>query len=204
MSFEEVKMSYHNSINPSKHIITKIEGLIEFFPKEVLEKRKLLHLLNVISTKNKKHWVTEFNKIVKNKWKTENNYMLASIIIKQNLYTDIYIEMLSQLKKSDKAIVIDKILSEELKSNEKKIVGIFFGKWFINLNMCKENIEQYCKNRFENRNGILIPLLITITNLESKLMPMNVYKGIDTSELTTNDLMAYYDLEELVEIKNLL
>ena len=201
MSFEEVRISYNNSINPPKDIILQIENLIESFPKEVLEKRELLHLLNVISTKNRKYWVTEFNKIVKNKWKKENNFMLASIIMKQNLYTDIYIEMLSKLNTSDRDIVIKHILSEDLRTNETKTVGIFLGKWLISLNMSKEKIEEYCKKELKNRTGLLVNLLITILNKEPKLVPMNIYKSIDSSKLTTNDLMNYYDLEELVEKK---
>ena len=85
MSVEEVRMSYNHSVEPPEDIKILIKNLIEYFPKEVIEKRELLHLLNVISTQNKKTLLNEFNKIVKARWKDEYNGMLSSIIIKQNL-----------------------------------------------------------------------------------------------------------------------
>ena len=46
MSVEEVRMSYNHSVEPPEDIKILIKNLIEYFPKEVIEKRELLHLLN--------------------------------------------------------------------------------------------------------------------------------------------------------------
>ena len=131
MSVEEVRMSYNHSVEPPEDIKILIKNLIEYFPKEVIEKRELLHLLNVISTQNKKPLLNEFNNIVKTRWKDEYNGMLSSIIIKQTLYTEIYIELLKKLKTEDINKVINIILESNLESNEIKTVGSFFGKWII-------------------------------------------------------------------------
>ena len=176
-----------------------IKNLIEYFPKEVIEKRELLHLLNVISTQNKKPLLNEFNKIVKTRWKDEYNGMLSSIIIKQNLYTEIYIELLKKLKTEDRNKVINIILESNLESNEIKTVGSFFGKWIIQSNMSIENIEDYIKEKLKNRVGVIIYMFVSLASTNKDLIPMNIYKNINQDELTTNNLMAYYDLEELME-----
>lgn len=199
MSVEEVRMSYNHSVEPPEDIKILIKNLIEYFPKEVIEKRELLHLLNVISTQNKKPLLNEFNKIVKTRWKDEYNGMLSSIIIKQNLYTEIYIELLKKLKTEDRNKVINIILESNLESNEIKTVGSFFGKWIIQSNMSIENIEDYIKEKLKNRVGVIIYMFVSLASTNKDLIPMNIYKNINQDELTTNNLMAYYDLEELME-----
>lgn len=199
MSVEEVRMSYNHSVEPPEDIKILIKNLIEYFPKEVIEKRELLHLLNVISTQNKKPLLNEFNNIVKTRWKDEYNGMLSSIIIKQNLYTEIYIELLKKLKTEDINKVINIILESNLKSNEIKTVGSFFGKWIIQSNMSIENIEDYIEEKLKNRVGVIIYMFISLASTNKDLIPMNIYKNINQDELTTNNLMAYYDLEELME-----
>ena len=199
MSVEEVRMSYNHSVEPPEDIKILIKNLIEYFPKEVIEKRELLHLLNVISTQNKKPLLNEFNKIVKTRWKDEYNGMLSSIIIKQNLYTEIYIELLKKLKTEDKNKVINIILESNLESNEIKTVGSFFGKWIIQSNMSIENIEDYIEEKLKNRVGVIIYMFVSLASTNKDLIPMNIYKNINQDELTTNNLMAYYDLEELME-----
>ena len=148
MSVEEVRMSYNHSVEPPEDIKILIKNLIEYFPKEVTEKRELLHLLNVISTQNKKSCFNEFNKIVKTRWKDEYNGMFSSMIIKQNLYTEIYIELLKKLKTEDRNKVINIILESNLESNEIKTVGSFFGKWIIRSNMSIQKIEDYIKEKY--------------------------------------------------------
>ncbi len=199
MSVEEVRMSYNHSVEPPEDIKILIKNLIEYFPKEVTEKRELLHLLNVISTQNKKSCFNEFNKIVKTRWKDEYNGMFSSMIIKQNLYTEIYIELLKKLKTEDRNKVINIILESNLESNEIKTVGSFFGKWVIMSNMSIEKIEDYIKEKLKNRVGLIIYMLVTLASINKDLIPMNIYKNINQDELTTNNLMAYYDLEELIE-----
>ncbi len=199
MSVEEVRMSYNHSVEPPEDIKILIKNLIEYFPKEVTEKRELLHLLNVISTQNKKSCFNEFNKIVKTRWKDEYNGMFSSMIIKQNLYTGIYIELLKKLKTEDRNKVINIILESNLESNEIKTVGSFFGKWVIMSNMSIEKIEDYIKEKLKNRVGLIIYMLVTLASINKDLIPMNIYKNINQDELTTNNLMAYYDLEELIE-----
>jgi len=199
MSVEEVRMSYNHSVEPPEDIKILIKNLIEYFPKEVTEKRELLHLLNVISTQNKKSCFNEFNKIVKTRWKDEYNGMFSSMIIKQNLYTDIYIELLKKLKTEDRNRVINIILESNLESNEIKTVGFFFGKWMIRSDMNIEKIEDYIKEKLKNKVGIIIYMLVTLASINKGLIPMNIYKNINQDELTTNNLMAYYDLEELIE-----
>lgn len=199
MSVEEVRMSYNHSVEPPEDIKILIKNLIEYFPKEVIEKRELLHLLNVISTQNKKPLLNEFNKIVKTRWKDEYNGMLSSIIIKQNLYTEIYIELLKKLKTEDINKVINIILESNLESNEIKTVGSFFGKWIIQSNMSIEKIEDYIEEKLKNRVGIIIYMFVSLASTNKALIPMNIYKNINQDELTTNNLMAYYDLEELME-----
>jgi hypothetical protein len=199
MSVEEVRMSYNHSVEPPEDIKILIKNLIEYFPKEVIEKRELLHLLNVISTQNKKPLLNEFNNIVKTRWKDEYNGMLSSIIIKQNLYTEIYIELLKKLKTEDINKVINIILESNLESNEIKTVGSFFGKWIIQSNMSIENIEDYIEEKLKNRVGVIIYMFVNLASTNKDLIPMNIYKNINQDELTTNNLMAYYDLEELME-----
>ncbi|GIS52625.1 MAG: hypothetical protein Ct9H90mP28_3410 [Paracoccaceae bacterium] len=199
MSVEEVRMSYNHSVEPPEDIKILIKNLIEYFPKEVIEKRELLHLLNVISTQNKKPLLNEFNNIVKTRWKDEYNGMLSSIIIKQNLYTEIYIELLKKLKTEDRNKVINIILESNLESNEIKTVGSFFGKWIIQSNMSIENIEDYIEEKLKNRVGVIIYMFVSLASTNKDLIPMNIYKNINQDELTTNNLMAYYDLEELME-----
>ena len=199
MSVEEVRMSYNHSVEPPEDIKILIKNLIEYFPKEVIEKRELLHLLNVISTQNKKPLLNEFNKIVKTRWKDEYNGMLSSIIIKQNLYTEIYIDMLKKLKTEDRNKVINIILESNLESNEIKTVGSFFGKWIIQSKMSVENIEDYIEEKLKNRVGIIIYMFVSLASINKDLIPMNIYENINQNELTTNNLMAYYDLEELME-----
>lgn len=199
MSVEEVRMSYNHSVEPPEDIKILIKNLIEYFPKEVIEKRELLHLLNVISTQNKKPLLNEFNKIVKTRWKDEYNGMLSSIIIRQNLYTEIYIELLKKLKTEDRNKVINIILESNLESNEIKTVGSFFGKWIIQSKMSIENIEDYIEEKLKNRVGIIIYMFVSLASINKDLIPMNIYKNINQNELTTNNLMAYYDLEELME-----
>lgn len=199
MSVEEVRMSYNHSVEPPEDIKILIKNLIEYFPKEVTEKRELLHLLNVISTQNKKSCFNEFNKIVKTRWKDEYNGMFSSMIIKQNLYTEIYIELLKKLKTEDINKVINIILESNLESNEIKTVGSFFGKWIIRSNMSIQKIEDYIKEKLNNRVGIIIYMLVTLASINKDLIPINIYKNINQDELTTNILMAYYDLEELIE-----
>jgi len=199
MSVEEVRMSYNHSVEPPEDIKILIKNLIEYFPKEVIEKRELLHLLNVISTQNKNPLLNEFNNIVKTRWKDEYNGMLASIIIKQNLYTEIYIELLKKLKTEDRNKVINIILESNLESNEIKTVGFFFGKWIIQSNMNIENIEDYIEEKLKNRVGVIIYMFVSLASINKDLIPMNIYKNINQDELTTNNLMAYYDLEELME-----
>tara|TARA_X000000368_G_scaffold188195_1_gene148428 strand:+ start:6539 stop:7138 length:600 start_codon:yes stop_codon:yes gene_type:complete len=199
MSVEEVRMSYNHSVEPPEDIKILIKNLIEYFPKEVTEKRELLHLLNVISTQNKKSCFNEFNKIVKTRWKDEYNGMFSSMIIKQNLYTEIYIELLKKLKTEDRNKVINIILESNLESNEIKTVGSFFGKWIIRSNMSIVKIEDYIKEKLKNRVGIIIYMFVTLASINKDLIPMNIYKNINQDELTTNHLMAYYDLEELIE-----
>tara|TARA_B000000565_G_scaffold90983_2_gene66689 strand:+ start:1340 stop:1939 length:600 start_codon:yes stop_codon:yes gene_type:complete len=199
MSVEEVRMSYNHSVEPPEDIKILIKNLIEYFPKEVIEKRELLHLLNVISTQNKKPLLNEFNNIVKTRWKDEYNGMLSSIIIKQNLYTEIYIELLKKLKTEDINKVINIILESNLESNEIKTVGSFFGKWIIQSNMSIENIEDYIEEKLKNRVGVIIYMFVSLASTNKDLIPMNIYKNINQDELTTNNLMAYYDLEELME-----
>ena len=199
MSVEEVRMSYNHSVEPPEDIKILIKNLIEYFPKEVIEKRELLHLLNVISTQNKKPLLNEFNNIVKTRWKDEYNGMLSSIIIKQNLYTEIYIELLKKLKTEDINKVINIILESNLESNEIKTVGFFFGKWIIQSNMSIENIEDYIEEKLKNRVGVIIYMFVSLASTNKDLIPMSIYKNINQDELTTNNLMAYYDLEELME-----
>jgi len=199
MSVEEVRMSYNHSVEPPEDIKILIKNLIEYFPKEVIEKRELLHLLNVISTQNKKPLLNEFNKIVKTRWKDEYNGMLSSIIIKQNLYTEIYIELLKKLKTEDINKVINIILESNLESNEIKTVGSFFGKWIIQSKMSIEKIEDYIEEKLKNRVGVIIYMFVSLASTNKDLIPMNIYKNINQDELTTNNLMAYYDLEELIE-----
>ena len=199
MSVEEVRMSYNHSVEPPEDIKILIKNLIEYFPKEVIEKRELLHLLNVISTQNKKPLLNEFNNIVKTRWKDEYNGMLSSIIIRQNLYTEIYIELLKKLKTEDRNKVINIILESNLESNEIKTVGSFFGKWIIQSKMSIENIEDYIEEKLKNRVGIIIYMFVSLASINKDLIPMNIYKNINQNELTTNNLMAYYDLEELME-----
>lgn len=199
MSVEEVRMSYNHSVEPPEDIKILIKNLIEYFPKEVIEKRELLHLLNVISTQNKKPLLNEFNKIVKTRWKDEYNGMLSSIIIKQNLYTEIYIDLLKKLKTEDRNKVINIILESNLESNEIKTVGSFFGKWLIQSKMSVENIEDYIEEKLKNRVGIIIYMFVSLASINKDLIPMNIYENINQNELTTNNLMAYYDLEELME-----
>lgn len=199
MSVEEVRMSYNHSVEPPEDIKILIKNLIEYFPKEVIEKRELLHLLNVISTQNKKLLLNEFNKIVKTRWKDEYNGMLSSIIIKQNLYTEIYIDLLKKLKTEDRNKVINIILESNLESNEIKTVGSFFGKWIIQSKMSVENIEGYIEEKLKNRVGIIIYMFVSLASINKDLIPMNIYENINQNELTTNNLMAYYDLEELME-----
>ena len=199
MSVEEVRMSYNHSVEPPEDIKILIKNLIEYFPKEVTEKRELLHLLNVISTQNKKSCFNEFNKIVKTRWKDEYNGMFSSMIIKQNLYTEIYIELLKKLKTEDRNKVINIILESNLESNEIKTVCSFFGKWIIRSNMSIVKIEDYIKEKLKNRVGIIIYMFVTLASINKDLIPMNIYKNINQDELTTNHLMAYYDLEELIE-----
>ncbi len=199
MSVEEVRMSYNHSVEPPEDIKILIKNLIEYFPKEVIEKRELLHLLNVISTQNKKPLLNEFNKIVKTRWKDEYNGMLSSIIIKQNLYTEIYIDLLKKLKTEDRNKVINIILESNLESNEIKTLGSFFGKWIIQSKMSVENIEDYIEEKLKNRVGIIIYMFVSLASINKDLIPMNIYENINQNELTTNNLMAYYDLEELME-----
>lgn len=199
MSVEEVRMSYNHSVEPPEDIKILIKNLIEYFPKEVIEKRELLHLLNVISTQNKKPLLNEFNNIVKTRWKDEYNGMLSSIIIKQNLYTEIYIDLLKKLKTEDRNKVINIILESNLESNEIKTVGSFFGKWIIQSKMSVENIEDYIEEKLKNRVGIIIYMFVSLASINKDLIPMNIYENINQNELTTNNLMAYYDLEELME-----
>ena len=199
MSVEEVRMSYNHSVEPPEDFKILIKNLIEYFPKEVIEKRELLHLLNVISTQNKKPLLNEFNKIVKTRWKDEYNGMLSSIIIKQNLYTEIYIDLLKKLKTEDRNKVINIILESNLESNEIKTVGSFFGKWIIQSKMSIEKIEDYIEEKLKNRVGVIIYMFVSLASTNKDLIPMNIYKNINQDELTTNNLMAYYDLEELME-----
>ena len=199
MSVEEVRMSYNHSVEPPEDIKILIKNLIEYFPKEVIEKRELLHLLNVISTQNKKPLLNEFNKIVKTRRKDEYNGMLSSIIIKQNLYTEIYIDLLKKLKTEDRNKVINIILESNLESNEIKTVGSFFGKWIIQSKMSIEKIEDYIEEKLKNRVGVIIYMFVSLASTNKDLIPMNIYKNINQDELTTNNLMAYYDLEELME-----
>ena len=60
-------------------------------------------------------------------------------------------------------------------------------------------IEDYIKEKLKNRVGIIIYMFVTLASINKDLIPMNIYKNINQDELTTNHLMAYYDLEELIE-----
>lgn len=199
MSYQEVVDSYDNSIEPPENIVKLINNLIVHFSKDVIERRELLHLLNVMSPKNKKTSMKIFEKI-KNNWKVENNTVFASIIIKQNLYTDIYVEMLQKLETRDQQSIIDILIKSSLDSNEMKTLGVFFGKWaiFTKMNLC--DISNLCSQLIDNKVGLVINLFITLyKNNRKELIVDDIYQKIKSFKHSTNTLMAFYDLEELME-----
>tara|TARA_B100001996_G_C18565863_1_gene556497 strand:- start:259 stop:864 length:606 start_codon:yes stop_codon:yes gene_type:complete len=199
MSYQEVVDSYDKSIEPPENIVKLINNLIVHFSKDVIERRELLHLLNVMSPKNKTTSMKIFEKI-KNNWKVENNTVFASIIIKQNLYTDIYVEMLQKLETRDQQSIIDILIKSSLDSNEMKTLGVFFGKWaiFTKMNLC--DISNLCSQLIDNKVGLVINLFITLyKNNRKELIVDDIYQKIKSFKHSTNTLMAFYDLEELME-----
>ena len=199
MSYQEVFDSYDNSIEPPENIVKLINNLIVHFSKDVLERRELLHLLNVMSPQNKKNSLKIFEKIINN-WKVENNSVFASIIIKQNLYTDIYVEMLQKLKTRDRQSIISILIKSNLDSNEMKTLGVFFGKWtiFTKMNLC--DISNLCSQFIDNKVSLVINLLITLhKNNRKDLIVDDIYQKVKSFKHSTNTLMAFYDLEELME-----
>ena len=199
MSYQEVVDSYDKSIEPPENIVKLINNLIVHFSKDVLQRRELLHLLNVMSPKNKTNTMKLFEKI-KNNWKVENNTVFASIIIKQNLYTDIYVEMLLKLETRDQQSIIDILIKSSLDSNEMKTLGVFFGKWaiFTKMNLC--DISNLCSKLIDNKVGLVINMFITLyKNNRKELIVDDIYQKIKSFKHSTNTLMAFYDLEELME-----
>tara|TARA_B100000902_G_scaffold397355_1_gene460903 strand:- start:9818 stop:10420 length:603 start_codon:yes stop_codon:yes gene_type:complete len=198
MSYQEVVDSYDNSIEPSENIKKIINNLIVHFSKDVLDKRELLHLLNVISPENKTNRMKTFEKITKS-WKKENNSVFASIIIRQNLYSDIYVEMLNKLEIKDQESVISIINNSNLNSNEMKTIGVFFAKWAIFTNMSFCDIYKLYQ-LIDNKVFLVINLFIFLCkNNRKDLIDNDLYKKIKSLKHSTNTLMAFYDLEELME-----
>jgi len=198
MSYQEVVDSYDNSIEPSENIKKIINNLIVHFSKDVLDKRELLHLLNVISPENKTNSMKTFEKITKS-WKKENNSVFASIIIRQNLYSDIYVEMLNKLEIKDQESVISIINNSNLNSNEMKTIGVFFAKWAIFTNMSFCDIYKLYQ-LIDNKVCLVINLFIFLCkNNRKDLIDNDLYKKIKSLKHSTNTLMAFYDLEELME-----
>ena len=198
MSYQEVVDSYDNSIEPSENIKKIINNLIVHFSKDVLDKRELLHLLNVISPENKTNRMKTFEKITKS-WKKENNSVFASIIIRQNLYSDIYVEMLNKLEIKDQESVISIINNSNLNSNEMKTIGVFFAKWAIFTNMSFCDIYKLYQ-LIDNKVCLVINLFIFLCkNNRKDLIDNDLYKKIKSLKHSTNTLMAFYDLEELME-----
>ena len=72
MSLEDIHTSYDMSVCPPEDIVNKIAHLIPQYSKEETEKRDLLHVLNIISHKNKEQWLPVFFDIVENHWKGTN------------------------------------------------------------------------------------------------------------------------------------
>tara|TARA_B100001250_G_scaffold91330_1_gene75959 strand:+ start:919 stop:1524 length:606 start_codon:yes stop_codon:yes gene_type:complete len=199
MSYKEIVDSYDNSIEPPENIIKLINNLIVHFSKDVLERRELLHLLNVMSPQNRTNSMKTFEKITKS-WKEENNSVFASIIIKQNLYTDIYVEMLNKLEIRHQQTIISFIKNSNLNSNEMKTIGVFFAKWamFTNMNLC--DISNLCLQLIDNKVGLVINIFITLhKNNRKDLIVDDIYQQIKSFKHSTNTLMAFYDLEELME-----
>tara|TARA_B100000073_G_C23697117_1_gene558803 strand:- start:904 stop:1506 length:603 start_codon:yes stop_codon:yes gene_type:complete len=198
MSYQEVVDSYDNSIEPPENIKKIINNLIVHFSKDVLDKRELLHLLNVISPENKTNSMKTFEKITKS-WKKENNSVFASIIIRQNLYSDIYVEMLNKLEIKDQESVISIINNSNLNSNEMKTIGVFFAKWAIFTNMSFCDIYKLYQ-LIDNKVCLVINLFIFLCkNNRKDLIDNDLYKKIKSLKHSTNTLMAFYDLEELME-----
>jgi len=198
MSYQEVVDSYDNSIEPPENIKKIINNLIVHFSKDVLDKRELLHLLNVISPENKTNRMKTFEKITKS-WKKENNSVFASIIIRQNLYSDIYVEMLNKLEIKDQESVISIINNSNLNSNEMKTIGVFFAKWAIFTNMSFCDIYKLYQ-LIDNKVCLVINLFIFLCkNNRKDLIDNDLYKKIKSLKHSTNTLMAFYDLEELME-----
>ena len=156
----------------------------------------------MITFKNKSKWLQVFRSIVKSNWKPEYNTLMSSIIIRQHLYTDIYVEMVTFLSEKDSKEVIENIITSKSPTPvESKTVGYFIAKWAIESHMNNTKLELLFKDNLEYKTGMAIHAFITLkTNNKANLIPLSTYERLQKIEHSSNTLMAYYDLEEMLEV----
>jgi hypothetical protein len=198
MSLEEVRESFFFPTQPSDEIIEKIKSLIQIIPKEIAEQKQFLHLLNIISNENENSWLSKFEEIVKSNWKPENEKIFASVIIRQNLYYDIYVKMIKILDEKTRNNIIDTIINYKLNNSEEQNVGTFMGKYCISLNFETVDVENILDFDLENKAGIVIAMfLIFMKSGRKELIPEHIFDKIRHYDLQTKTLMNLYDLEDI-------
>ena len=108
--------------------------------------------------------------------------------------------MLNKLEIRHQQTIISFIKNSNLNSNEMKTIGVFFAKWamFNNMNLC--DISNLCSQLIDNKVGLVINIFITLhKNNRKDLIVDDIYQQIKSFKHSTNTLMAFYDLEELME-----
>ncbi len=199
MSLLEVREAFDNSFTPDETTISTIENLITIIPKVITEQKRFLHLLNIISHDNEESWLNQFQKIVSENWKLENEKIFASVIIQQPLYSDIYVKMINYLDKKTRDNIINSILNSKLTHVENHNVGIFIGK-YLSTNDDVKNIEDMFKDNLEERAGIAIAMFIIFFQNDKKhLISPEILKQIKELTLNTKTLMKLYDFEDMYE-----
>lgn len=197
MSREEVQISYGESVSPPEHVISLIDNIVR---KTVESKKNLVHLLNIISHRNKDDWFPEFESMVKNEWNCAKNSIFASTAMKQRLYTDIYVELMDRLNETDQHEILNIISKVQLTSADMKTTGIFLGKWASYIKLTNSYLEEYFSQDMELRVGVILHTFITLHEEgNSHSIPISIYNKVKNLDHHTSTLMVLYDLEELME-----
>lgn len=203
MSLYEIRMAYHNSKFENEIAISKIQNLVGVVSKEMERKKEFLHLLNIISTKNKSEWLNSFSSFA-GEWNQEYRDIFFTILKSQNLYTDIYVELFIMLRQEDQDDFIRQLfLFDDNTPVESQTVGMFIGKLFQKLPNFKpvDCFDKLPEPSSSSKLSVLaVSAFLSMANDGHKeQIPIELYNSLKHKHLDTQTLMKLYDLDDIME-----
>lgn len=209
MSIACIISAYDNDISPPLSVINFIGSiaLVKEKRKEIKNTKDFLHLINIISPTNKINWISKLEEKIKLDWKDEYIDIFTRIVLRQTLYTKIFVEIFFLFGESEQKKIFDELFSkQEMTHSESLTLGTFIGSIYIKkFPGCDiiDIIKVKCLENLELKPGFVIALFLELCKTNDKQiinLAKHNYNVLSKRNLDTKLLMLLFDLDSSISM----